>query len=292
MFAVGYENSSDSGVSSVSYGGQPLLRIIGEVAGTSTFNRVELWYLDEAGIQAATDDAFVVTWGGGTPSQPMYAAVTYEGVDQGDPVSDSASNSTDSSSPNPITATVDVPDGWIAVAGSVSGKGGSYTWGAGWTEGTDQEAGTATMSSADSADTPTPTPTPTPTDLLGIGPGETIVLNSDADVAVAKVSQSGSLHQLVGIESPVSLSLFQCKSEAVGFRIDVGTLAVGEIMLSLTTKKDTFVTGPALRNPDSFQHAQLQKLSPTVIRVFWEDRFGGGDEDFNDCVVEVIATQP
>ncbi len=150
LFVVGYENGADPGVSAVTYGGQSLTPIIGAVAGTSIFGRVELWYLNEAGIAAASGNTFTVTWGGATPSQPMYAAATYAGVEQTNPISDSASNSTDTSTPNPITATVNVVDGAMAVSGAISGNNGSYTWGGGWTEGTDQTSGsTTTMSSAE-----------------------------------------------------------------------------------------------------------------------------------------------
>ena len=39
IFAVGYENATDVGVSSVTYGGQSLTQIIGSVAGTTLFAR-------------------------------------------------------------------------------------------------------------------------------------------------------------------------------------------------------------------------------------------------------------
>ncbi len=150
LFVVGYENGADPGVSAATYGGQSLTPIIGAVAGTTTVGRVELWYLNEAGIAAASGSTFSVTWGGATPSQPMYAAATYKHVNQSDPIADSASNSTDTSTPNPITATVNVTDGAMAVSGAISGNNGSYTWGGGWTEGTDQTSGTTTtMSSAE-----------------------------------------------------------------------------------------------------------------------------------------------
>ncbi len=182
LFLVGYENSgSDPGVSAVTYGGQPLVPIIGDVAGTTAFGRVELWYLNEVGIQAATGNTFAGTWGGATPSQPMYAAATYAGVNQSNPISDSASKSTDTSTPNPITASVAVRDGAIVVAGAISGNNGSYTWGVGWTEGTDQASGaTTTMSSADTASNPTATATSTPTAT----PTPTPSLAPSADITV------------------------------------------------------------------------------------------------------------
>ncbi len=152
LFVVGYENGSDPGISAVTYGSQSLTPIIGAVAGTSIFGRVELWYLNEAGIAAASGNTFSVTWGIAAPSQPMYAAATYKNVNQTNPILDSASNSTDTSTPNPITATVNVVNDAMAVSGAIAGNNGSYTWGGGWTEGTDQTSGaTTTMSSAEHA---------------------------------------------------------------------------------------------------------------------------------------------
>ena len=152
LFVVGYENGSDPGVSAVTYGGQSLTRILGAVAGTTWFDRTELWYLNEAGIAAAVGNTFSVTWGGSAPSNPMYAAATYADVNQSSPILDSSSNFTNSSTPNPITTSVNVVNGGMAVSGAISGNNGSYTWGGGWTEATDQASGTTTtMSSAENA---------------------------------------------------------------------------------------------------------------------------------------------
>lgn len=106
-----------------------------------------------------------------------------------------------------------------------------------------------------------------------------------------KVSQSGSYDQVVGVDSPVDVTLMLCKTVADGFTADAGTLESGEIVLRLTTPDNTYYTGPGSRNPDGIQHAQVQKLSSTTIRVSWEDLFDGGDQDFNDCVVDVVASE-
>src|SRR6185503_12792990 len=57
VFMVGYENATDVAISTVKYGGQSLTRINGAAVG-STVARVELWYLKEAGIVAATNTTF------------------------------------------------------------------------------------------------------------------------------------------------------------------------------------------------------------------------------------------
>jgi hypothetical protein len=161
VFAVGYENSSDTLVSAVSYGTQSLTRIDGTVATSSgVYDRVELWYLKEANIAAASSTTFSVTWGGSAPSAPMYAAITYGGVDQTTPIAANSTNSTASSSPNPLTTSVTVTDREIAVSAAIAGNSGSYTWGNSWTEGTDQTSGSTTnMSTADHANTSSGTDT-------------------------------------------------------------------------------------------------------------------------------------
>ncbi|MBD3868033.1 MAG: thrombospondin type 3 repeat-containing protein, partial [Acidobacteria bacterium] len=150
VFMVGYENGTDILVNSVSYGGQSLTRINGVAAGTTLFGRVELWYLNEAGISAATGSTFSVAYGGGVPpADEHYGAVTYANVDQASPVLDSAVNSTDTATPNPLTTTVNVTTGGYAVSAVISGNTGVYAWGNGWQERLDQSLASSTSSAAD-----------------------------------------------------------------------------------------------------------------------------------------------
>ena len=150
LFVTGYENgsSNDTDITAVSYGGEALAPIGEAVAGSSTLARVELWYLNETGIQAATGTTFSVTYGNGTPSKPLHAAATYSDVDQTTPVSNS--NTTSSSTPNPLTTSVSVTAGAMAVGGVVAGNDGSYGWNNSWTAGPDQtSATTVTMGVGD-----------------------------------------------------------------------------------------------------------------------------------------------
>jgi hypothetical protein len=152
MFAVGYENGSDVSVNTVSYGGQSLTRINGTVAGTNSLDRIELWYLKEAGIVAASNGTFVVSYGGGTPSAQHFVAATFRNVDQTAPVFANSVNSTNASTPNPLPTSVGVTADGMAVSASISGNAGSFIWNNGWTEGTDQSSsgsGSSTCSSAD-----------------------------------------------------------------------------------------------------------------------------------------------
>lgn len=142
VFAVGYENASDVGVSTVTYGGQSLTKIAGAVVGTA--DRVELWYLNEAGIGSASNTTFTVTWGGTAPTNPMYAAGSYANVYQTTPIAQSNTATAAAATPNPITTSATVPVHGLAVGAAIAGSNGSYTWNGGWTEATDQTAGTTT----------------------------------------------------------------------------------------------------------------------------------------------------
>jgi hypothetical protein len=151
VFVAGHEDCSDPTVTAVSYGGRAMTQIEQTVATSSgCSNRLGAWYLNESDIQAASNNTFTVTWSGGTPGSPAYAAVTYRYVNQTSPVAASAVTVNTGSTPNPITRSISsVPDAMV-VSAAVSGNSGSYTWNNSFTERTDQTSGsTMTMSTAD-----------------------------------------------------------------------------------------------------------------------------------------------
>jgi hypothetical protein len=158
VFAINYANNSDVAISTVRYGGQSLTRINGTAAGTNQVVRAELWYLKEAGIVAATNTTFVVTFASGNVTA-QYAAVTFRNVDQAAPIVASNVNAVNASTPNPLPTPVAVTADGMAVASAVSGNLGSFTWGNGWTEGTDVSTGGANSSTADHPETATGTDT-------------------------------------------------------------------------------------------------------------------------------------
>ena len=119
--------------------------------------RAELWYLDEAGIQAATGNTFSLGYSSGSPDNSRHSAVTYRTVDQSNPIGDSDNIATFSS--DPITRSVSVSNGSMAVAGAVSADSSSYSWGNGWYEGTDNSSGSMRMSAAENPATSSGTDT-------------------------------------------------------------------------------------------------------------------------------------
>lgn len=50
-----------------------------------------------------------------------------------------------------------------------------------------------------------------------------------------------------------------------------------------------YFTGTASQNADQSVHAVIDSLSPTSLRVSFEDMWGGGDRDFNDLVFQVTT---
>jgi hypothetical protein len=144
---LGYEGSADTLVSAVKYGGQSLTRINGVVVGN--FDRIELWYLKDAGIAAATTGTFVVTYGGANPTDQHFASAFFQNVLQTAPISASNVNSTNAATPNPLPTSIAVTADGMAVAASICGNTGSFTWNNGWTEGIDQSLTSSNSTAAD-----------------------------------------------------------------------------------------------------------------------------------------------
>jgi hypothetical protein len=106
-------------------------------------NRVEIWYLNEAGIQAASGSTFTPSFSGGDVDVQLHAAATFANVNQTTPITDTAS--TNGSSATLTTPSFSVVTGGMAVSGTSKESDGSYTnaaWGSGWAEGVDQSSGT------------------------------------------------------------------------------------------------------------------------------------------------------
>ena len=149
VFMVAYENTSDTLISTVRYGGQLLTKINGTAVGTNPTERIEVWYLKETGIVAATNTTFVMTYGGTTPTSQHFAAASYRNVLQTAPVLNSAINSTNASTPNPLPVSVTVAADGFAIGAVISGNTGSFTWNNSWTEGTDQSLTSSNTTTGD-----------------------------------------------------------------------------------------------------------------------------------------------
>ena len=149
IVSVGAEYSTTGDATAVSYGGQPLTQGPEITAGPGFSYRLEIWYLLESGIAAASNTTISVTWSG-TPDDTMIAAATYGGVDQTTPIPEQNTDSTPSSTPNPLTGADIVEANGNAVVG-VGGNGNltSTTWNSPMTEQVDFSAVSSAMTVAD-----------------------------------------------------------------------------------------------------------------------------------------------
>ena len=130
-------------LTAMSYGGQAMTQY-GEVA--STFGgqgdrRVEVWYLLETAIQAASGTTLSTTWSEGSPPGHGYAIslATFENVDQTTPIGDDA---TAKDTQSLTMSGLAVSSGDFVVAGAAIGYSnpGSWTGTAGYTEQLDYAA--------------------------------------------------------------------------------------------------------------------------------------------------------
>ncbi len=149
VFVAGMENDGDRDMTAVSYGSVAMTQANEQVICSGFCARNEVWYLDEAGIQAATGSSFVPTWSGTASSfEAIYSAVTLRNVDQATPIGDISSAGTTTANPIQVTAALNVTNGDMVLTGATSGNAGSYTPDTGYTEGADQAAASSTTATA------------------------------------------------------------------------------------------------------------------------------------------------
>ncbi len=79
----------------------------------------------------------------------------------------------------------------------------------------------------------------------------------------------------------------------VGQIVDLGTFPAGqELIFGITTGSgNTYMTGPANRNPDMRVHARVINYNEELV-VEFEDQLGGGDNDYNDASIHLLCTDP
>ncbi|MGA2285274.1 MAG: DUF4114 domain-containing protein, partial [Dehalococcoidia bacterium] len=119
-----------------------------------------------------------------------------------------------------------------------------------------------------------------------------IIINA-SHVKVEVACYDADYNNVFGMQSPVSQDFFHCKDPLYqGVPLDIGSYDAGELEFRIITPDNyTWYTGPAERNVDDFQHAHLVQISDTVVRIEWEDLYGGGDQDFNDCEIDVTIEE-
>ena len=128
---------------------------------------------------------------------------------------------------------------------------------------------------------------PPPLDITTDGK---LILTFSSGANVKLVFVEAGYNNDFGIASPVDQHIFYCKDVPSGYTVDLGTFSPGELMFQLTSPDPyTYYTGPADRNPDNVVHALIARLSPSAAQIQWEDVYGGGDLDYNDCIVDLVV---
>ncbi|HUT28949.1 MAG TPA: PASTA domain-containing protein, partial [Sedimentisphaerales bacterium] len=126
------DDDADMNLSSVSYGGQSMTKVIDRNFGAGYRSYVVAYVLDEAGISAATDSNFVATWSQTPSGTPGYSSIFFQNTYQNNLVGASDANGS-SSSPIQTNALGTSNSDMVIVAGSC-GNPGEYTVDNGFTE--------------------------------------------------------------------------------------------------------------------------------------------------------------
>jgi hypothetical protein len=74
----------------------------------------------------------------------------------------------------------------------------------------------------------------------------------------------------------------------VGKHVTVGPIPAGEELVFgiIMPDQQTFLMGPASRNPDGIAHAEVTETGVRTFLVGFEDQLGGGDRDYDDNVFQ------
>lgn len=129
-------------ISSITWGGQALTSAVVRSGGVGNNDlRAEIWYLEEAKINAATSycNSFVITWSA-APTDETVIVFTLKNVDQTTPVTASNSASTNSNTialPSVAVASDDI----VCYASATQSGANTHTPAAGYTELADQSPG-------------------------------------------------------------------------------------------------------------------------------------------------------
>lgn len=138
-----------------------------------------------------------------------------------------------------------------------------------------------------------------------VGIDGTLSLVVPAEVQIAFVIADAGWEDVLGIESPVGGDIFTPCGNSSGAppSVGLGPLEAGELRFRLRVEDpvygpQTYYTGPGAVNPDGLVHAKLTMVSPSTVRIAWEDSRDYWadlpalvDGDFNDCVVDVAVSR-
>lgn len=124
----------------------------------------------------------------------------------------------------------------------------------------------------------------------GSGSGSRVIVTGAGSVTATFVSRSAWDSSSVTLDSPTPGSVFPSCADGSGSTF-LGIFFSGEELVfglhDLSTGY-SYETGPGSRNLDGGVHAIVTSTS-SGVRVSFEDGYGLGDADFNDCVFDVTG---
>jgi hypothetical protein len=126
------DNNADMNITSVTYGGQTMTKVVEDNEGTGYRAYTGLFILNEAGINAASGSSFVVTWAETPNRTPAFTSVFMQNVNQSSPVGASASNGGTTATIS--TSALSTNDGDMVVLAATCGNTGTYSVNNGFTE--------------------------------------------------------------------------------------------------------------------------------------------------------------
>ena len=97
----------------------------------------------------------------------------------------------------------------------------------------------------------------------------------------------GWLHELYAEINGSSIFVFN--SNKKGKTVNLGRFPIGTVVnfkLKVTTTGYIYYTGKKSNNPDGVTHSMITGFGNSWVFGF-EDQYGGGDVDYNDCLFEV-----
>ena len=134
---------------------------------------------------------------------------------------------------------------------------------------------------------PVPEEDDEPETLIG---GNLLAEDDGEDVIVTCVAKGGGYTHELYLDNT---NTFICDSADVGTQVNLGTFPAGTELifrLDVLSSGYSYYTGAAERNPDDEIHVRIDSTESGAYRFGFEDLYGGGDRDYDDCVFEVSGS--
>jgi lysophospholipase L1-like esterase len=140
IFIAHAESTSTINLSSVTYGGQAMTKVVDySYNAASGYAYAAAFILKESGVAAASGSTFTVTWGGTAPGAAGYSSVFLANVNQ---TTATGATGNGGRTSNPVTTSaLATSSGDMVLLGATCGNAGSYTLNNSFIEGNDQQIG-------------------------------------------------------------------------------------------------------------------------------------------------------